>query len=131
MSLDEALEKLRGAKPLLDRYGVARIGVFGSVARGEAGPDSDVDVLVEFKPEQHPGLDFFALRDSLEGLLGVDVDLATSKSLHRLMRDRVMREVAYAQGGGELRYPEFGRADHLGYRPNTAEPDRSNSSPDV
>lgn len=96
MTLDEALEKLRGAKPLLDRYGVARIGVFGSVARGEAGPDSDVDVLVEFKPEQHPGLDFFRLQEGLEGLFGTDVDLATRQSLHRLMRDRVLREVAYA-----------------------------------
>ncbi|MFY8208502.1 MAG: nucleotidyltransferase family protein, partial [Caulobacter sp.] len=51
MTLDEALTKLRAAKPLLDRYGVARVGVFGSTARGEAGPDSDVDVLVEFAPE--------------------------------------------------------------------------------
>jgi len=96
MTLDEALQTLRAAKPLLDRYGVARIGVFGSVARGEAGPDSDVDVLVEFKPDQHPGFEFFDLREQLAGLLGADVDLATSKSLHRLMRDRVLREVAYA-----------------------------------
>lgn len=96
MTLEEALETLRAARPLLDRYGVERIGVFGSVARGEAGPDSDVDVLVEFKPDRHPGFEFFALRKSLEGLFGTDVDLATSKSLHRLMKDRVLREVAYA-----------------------------------
>ena len=96
MTLDDALQTLRAAKPLLDRYGVARIGVFGSVARGEAGPDSDVDVLVEFKPDQHPGFEFFDLREQLAGLFGTDVDLATSKSLHRLMRDRVLREVAYA-----------------------------------
>lgn len=43
MTLDEALTKLRAAKPLLDRYGVARIGLFGSTVRGEAGPDSDLD----------------------------------------------------------------------------------------
>lgn len=96
MTLEDTLAKLRAAKPMLDGYGVARIGVFGSVARGEAGPDSDVDVLVEFKPDQHPGLGFFALRDRLAGLFGTDVDLATSSTLHRLMRDRVLREVAYA-----------------------------------
>jgi predicted nucleotidyltransferase len=96
MTLDEALETLRAARPLLDRYGVARIGVFGSVARGEAGPDSDVDLLVEFKPDQHPGFEFFELQETLEELFGTDVDLATSKSLHRLMRDRVLKEVAYA-----------------------------------
>jgi predicted nucleotidyltransferase len=56
MTLDEALAKLRAAKPLLDRYGVRRVGVFGSTARGEAGPDSDVDVLVEFLPATLPGV---------------------------------------------------------------------------
>jgi len=96
MTLDDALARLRAAKPLLDRYGVARVGVFGSTARGEAGPDSDVDVLVEFAEEQHPGLGFFALRDGLAELLDHEVDLATPDSLHRLMRDRVLREVAYA-----------------------------------
>ncbi|MDO8296889.1 MAG: nucleotidyltransferase family protein [Caulobacter sp.] len=96
MTLQEALDTLRAAKPLLDQYGVARIGVFGSVARGEAGPDSDVDVLVEFKPDRHPGLEFFTLRDRLAAILGTDVDLATSRTLHRLMRDRVLKEVTYA-----------------------------------
>ncbi|MDB5454573.1 MAG: nucleotidyltransferase [Caulobacter sp.] len=96
MTLDEALAKLRAAKPLLDRYGVQRVGVFGSTARGEAGPNSDVDVLVEFGLETHPGLDFFALRDALAELLQRDVDLATPKTLHRLMRDRVLREAVFA-----------------------------------
>ncbi|MBO9543835.1 nucleotidyltransferase family protein [Caulobacter sp.] len=95
MTLDEALTKLRAAKPLLDRYGVARVGVFGSTARGEAGPDSDVDVLVEFDPERHPGLDFFTLRDCLADALASELDLATPDTLHRLMRDRVLSEVAY------------------------------------
>lgn len=94
MTLDEALAKLRAAKPLLDRYGVQRVGVFGSTARG-GGPDSDVDVLVEFDLENHSGLGFFALRDQLAELMQQDVDLATPKSLHRLIRDRVLREVAY------------------------------------
>lgn len=96
MTLDEALTKLRAAKPLLDRYGVARVGVFGSTARGEAGPDSDVDVLVEFAPENHPGLDFFRLQDDLADVLASEIDLVTPDSLHRLVRDRVLREVAYA-----------------------------------
>lgn len=96
MTLDEALEKLRGAKPLLDRYGVARIGVFGSVARGEAGPDSDVDVLVEFKPEHLPGFGFFRLERDLAGIFGRPVDLLTEGALHRLLHDRVMREAVFA-----------------------------------
>lgn len=95
MTLDEALTKLRAAKPLLDRYGVARVGVFGSTARGEATPDSDVDVLVEFAPDQHPGLAFFRLQDDLAEALESEIDLVTPSGLHRLVRDRVLREVAY------------------------------------
>jgi len=96
MTLDEALTRLRAAKPLLDRYGVARVGVFGSTARGEAGPDSDVDVLVEFAADRHPGLGFFTLKDDLGEFLHSEIDLVTPDGLHRLVRDRVLREVAYA-----------------------------------
>lgn len=96
MTLDEALEKLRGAKPLLDRYGVARIGVFGSVARGEAGPDSDVDVLVEFKPGGAPGWEFFGLADDLAEVLRCPVDVVTAKSLKPRMRDAVLGDLVYA-----------------------------------
>lgn len=96
MTLDEALQTLRAAKPLLDRYGVARIGVFGSVARGEAGPDSDVDVLVEFDPARVPGWEFFGLSEDLAEVLKRPVDVVTAKSLKRLMRDRVLNEVVYA-----------------------------------
>lgn len=96
MTLDEALAKLRAAKPLLDRYGVARVGVFGSTARGEARPDSDVDVLVEFAGDTHPGLDFFNLRNDISEIFNLEVDLVTPDNLHRVMRDRVLAEVAYA-----------------------------------
>ncbi|MEW6392614.1 MAG: nucleotidyltransferase family protein [Pseudomonadota bacterium] len=95
MTLDEALTKLRAAKPLLDRYGVARVGVFGSTARGEAGPDSDVDVLVEFDPGRVPGWEYFTLGDELALVMERPVDVVTPKSLPRLMKDRVLSEVVY------------------------------------
>jgi len=96
MTLDEALTKLRAAKPLLDRYGVARVGVFGSTARGEAGPDSDVDVLVEFAPQVLPGFGFFRLERDLAALFGRPVDLVTVDGLHRLMERQVMSEAVFA-----------------------------------
>jgi uncharacterized protein len=96
MTLDEALETLRAARPLLDRYGVARIGVFGSVARGDAGPDSDVDLLVEFDPARVPGWEFFGLAEELGAVLKRPVDVVTAKSLKRLMRETVLGEVVYA-----------------------------------
>ena len=96
MTLDDALAKLRAAKPLLDRYGVQRVGVFGSTARGEAHAESDVDVLVEFDPARVPGWEFFSLGDELALIMQRAVDVVTPKSLPRLMGDNVLREVVYA-----------------------------------
>jgi predicted nucleotidyltransferase len=79
----------------LTRAGVRRLGVFGSVARGDAGPNSDVDVLVEF--EAVPDLfEFAALRDRLAVILGRPVDLATPQALKPRLRARVLDEVRYA-----------------------------------
>jgi len=63
------------------RHGIARVEVFGSVATGEAKPGSDLDLMVAFSPEVHPGLDFFSMQDELEQLLGCKVDLLTRRSV--------------------------------------------------
>lgn len=78
---ETTLQRLREAFPgLRQRFAVAHLGVFGSVARGTAGPDSDVDILVEFEgPATLDG--FMGLKAELEQLLGVRVDLATPRSL--------------------------------------------------
>ena len=65
------------------RHGIARLEVFGSVARGEAHPGSDIDLLVTFRPEVHPGLDFFSIQDELQELLGIHVDLLTRRSVEQ------------------------------------------------
>jgi len=79
----------------LTRAGVRRVGVFGSVARDEAGADSDVDILVEF--DSLPDLyDFAALRDRLSEILGRPVDLTTPQALKPRFRSRVLDEVRYA-----------------------------------
>jgi hypothetical protein len=72
------------------RYGVSSIAIFGSVARDEAGPGSDVDLLVEF--DRPIGLRFFELNDHLEELLGCRVDLGTPQSLKPRLRERVLAE---------------------------------------
>lgn len=73
------------------RYGASNVRVFGSVARGEAGPDSDVDLLMDFAPDQSL-LDHASLWQDLEDLLGRDVDLVTEKGLYQSLRDRVLGE---------------------------------------
>lgn len=74
------------------QYGARRIRVFGSVARGEEGPDSDVDFLVEFDQ----GYDLFAQRipltRQLSELLGRPVDLLPEHELNRHLRDNILKE---------------------------------------
>jgi len=68
-----------------------KIRVFGSIARGEAGPDSDIDLLVELEPGRSL-LDLGGLLMDLQDLLGHRVELVTEGSLHWYIRDRVLKE---------------------------------------
>jgi len=95
MKRNEILKTLRAHRDeLRQRFGVKSLAVFGSVARGEARPDSDVDILVEFEGratfDRYMGLKFF-----LEDLLGRRVDLVTRKALKPRMRPFVEREAIY------------------------------------
>lgn len=74
-----------------ERYGVRRIRVFGSTARGQARPDSDVDLLVEYEPG-HGGFAFVEFCEEAERLIGRRVDVVTERSLPPLVRDRVLSE---------------------------------------
>ncbi|MGH9334698.1 MAG: nucleotidyltransferase family protein, partial [Vicinamibacteria bacterium] len=71
--------RLRAQRPLLQRYGVSTLSLFGSVARGEAEEDSDVDLLVEFS-RPIGFFEFVRLKRALEEILGRRVDLATPRS---------------------------------------------------
>lgn len=72
---------------------VARLALFGSVLRDDFDADSDVDVLVEFRPGHVPGLSFVGMERELSGLLqGRRVDLVTPKFLNARIRERVLRE---------------------------------------
>jgi predicted nucleotidyltransferase len=73
------------------RHHVTRLSLFGSVLTDEFGPASDVDVLVEFARGHTPGLAIADLEDELSALFGGRrVDVVTERSLHRLLRDRVL-----------------------------------------
>lgn len=76
------------------RHHIRRLSLFGSVLKGTARPDSDVDLLVEFQPTAQPTLfDMAAIEDELAGLLGGrKVDLRTPADLSRYFRDEVVRE---------------------------------------
>ena len=74
------------------RYGVVELSVFGSVARGEAREDSDLDLLYVLGPGQHLGFSINRLEDELSALFGRRVDLVSKASLHRSIRDDVLAE---------------------------------------
>lgn len=79
---------------LREKYGVESLALFGSMARDEACPDSDVDLLVEFnRPVGLFGL--IALQQHLESLLGCKVDLGTPRSLRPDMKEQVLQEAVH------------------------------------
>jgi uncharacterized protein len=82
----------------LRQFGARRIGVFGSFARGEASPESDVDVYVEFEDRQRTYDNFFALHELLERLFGRRVDLVTDKALPATKARLILPTVRYAAG---------------------------------
>lgn len=95
MTLDDARNKLAAQRDELRAFKVQTLSVFGSVARGEAGSDSDVDLLVEFS--EPVGLfEFARLQAFLEEILGRRVDLVTPGALRESMRERVIREAVRA-----------------------------------
>lgn len=92
MDSESILKLLRRHKPELhSRFDVVDLAVFGSTARGDRAPDSDVDILVSFA-----GLAtsrrFFGAQFYLEDLLGLPVDLVTAKALRREFRPAIERE---------------------------------------
>ena len=88
--------------PVLQPY-VERIAVFGSVARGDAGPDSDVDILVALRPPgERPrlGLQWFSLEAALSEKLGRRVDLVSETALSKHMRPFVEKEAVVLYEAG-------------------------------
>lgn len=92
METDDLLgEKREEILRLAAKHGARNIRVFGSFARGEALPGSDVDFLVELEPGRSL-LDLGALLMDLQDLLGRRVDLVTERALHWYIRERVLKE---------------------------------------
>jgi uncharacterized protein len=82
----------REIEVLCRKHGIRRLSIFGSALRDDFGPQSDVDVLVEFLPGRTPGFGFVRIEDELTALVGRQVDLHTPASLSRYFRDEVLEE---------------------------------------
>lgn len=73
-------------------YGIARLEVFGSGARGQLGPGSDIDLLYDLRPGVRLGWEVEDLADELAEALGRPVDLVSRRALHERLRDTVLAE---------------------------------------
>ena len=95
--LTSVLQTLRDHQPELRALGVRRASVFGSVARGESRPDSDVDVLVELDREHPMGLfEYSRLKLHIAGIIGFSADVVNRSTLKPLLRQNILNDAVDA-----------------------------------
>jgi predicted nucleotidyltransferase len=88
MSRDEVLDKLRTHAPELQAEGILHLALFGSTARNEAGPESDVDLMAVYDPNRTFGLfELGRIYYTLEDLLGTKVDLANRLRMRPIIKE--------------------------------------------
>lgn len=88
MNIEEIKRKIL---PILKKYGVTRAGIFGSVVRGEAREESDIDILVEIESRMSL-LDFVGLKLELEEALGKPVDLGEYSEIKPIIKEQILKE---------------------------------------
>jgi len=97
MDRSTVVAKLRAFEPELKTAGITRLSLFGSVARGEASSESDVDLMAEFDPDrQFSLLDMVRLENRLADILGARVDLTPARAMRDRIRERASREAVLA-----------------------------------
>lgn len=97
MKRERVLAILANRQDLMRRFSVKSFYLFGSIARGEGQAGSDVDILVEYEPGARVGMfEFVRLRRELSNIIGSEVDLATPDSLHKELRDDILKEAVHA-----------------------------------
>ena len=97
MTKDDVLTVLRRAETELRAKGVARAALFGSMARDEQGPESDIDIMVELDPAARLGLwEYVGVVSLIEGMFPLKVDVSNRESLRPHVRPTAERDAIYA-----------------------------------
>lgn len=94
MDIQEIKEK---TSPILQKHGVKYAGLFGSFARGEAGPDSDIDILIGFS-DRPTFSGYLELDENLKSALGRDIDLLTEGSVNKFLKPYIERDLKIFYG---------------------------------
>ncbi|MSP02847.1 MAG: DNA polymerase III subunit beta [Acetobacteraceae bacterium] len=92
MERDLVIDTLRAHEADLHRFGVAHLWLFGSVARGEARPDSDVDLFFDTDNPRFSLIELVDVQEHVSGILGSECDVMTRASLHPMLRPRIEAE---------------------------------------
>ena len=93
LTSEEILRKIEENKDKIKRFGVKRIGLFGSYVRGEERAESDVDIVVEFEKEKATFDNFLDLAEYLEKLLGKKIDLLTKEGVRSIRIEHIRKEI--------------------------------------
>lgn len=97
MTLQTITQTLTAQKAKLQQFGLRRIGIFGSMARGEATTTSDVDLLLDFDPAQKTYKNFIGSTTFLEQLLHQPIDAVTPQALSPYIKPHVDKDITYVQ----------------------------------
>jgi predicted nucleotidyltransferase len=89
MDRTEAITRLKAHQAELKRLGVQHLYLFGSTARGDARPDSDVDLFFDYERGRFSLFDLMDVRERTSGILGREADIMTRDSLHKVLRHRI------------------------------------------
>jgi uncharacterized protein len=93
----EILNKLKSSKPELNKYGVAKIGLFGSSVRNEANENSDIDIIIDFYSSSETFDNYMNTCNYLENVfLGIKLDIVTEKGLSPFIGPYILKEAEYA-----------------------------------
>ena len=93
--MGETLSKIKEKiSPILKKYGVKSAGVFGSIARGEDKPASDIDMVVSIE-KKISVYEFISLKHELEDILGREVDLVSEDAINKYIRPYIEKDIVY------------------------------------
>ena len=95
MNREDILKYIRQHKEEISQFGVERIGMFGSYARGDNSINSDVDILVKFGETSSPFYSYFNLKNYLQDNLQLEVDLCREEDIRKEFREEILRSVIY------------------------------------
>ncbi len=97
MRRDDVIARLRKAEPALRARGIRRAAVFGSVARGDERPDSDIDIMIEIDPDTHLSVyEYVGLKEYVAGLFEGPVDVVSRDGLKPYVRPGATADAVYA-----------------------------------